>query len=215
VNWFFCQKLLVQEVSSNYELELLLNRPLALRPKEHTHVQMKMCSIQIITGGVLHCAHGFDWSLVVNINHESTCEEQTAKQFSNKQGGSRGCRDWKKRPGVDFFFLSTLGGLTNYIIRHTSIYGNIMSSVASLPCSWADSLHILHPSSASTSACGETLFRFNHPKSLDFSGSTSAAMATWSATDSATFPGEHVSHAVTHFLCVKCGKLSMKVVWRA
>jgi len=28
VNWFICQKLLVQEVSSNYELELLPNRPL-------------------------------------------------------------------------------------------------------------------------------------------------------------------------------------------
>ena len=61
-----------------------------------------------------------------------------------------------------------------------------------------DSLHVLHPLSASTSACGETLFRFNHPKSLDFSGSTSVAMATWSATDSATFPGECVGLANEH-----------------
>jgi len=34
------------------------------------------------------CTHGFDWSLVVNINHKSTCEERTAKRFSDKQGGS-------------------------------------------------------------------------------------------------------------------------------
>jgi len=94
-----------------------------------------------------------------------------------------GVRIEKKRPGVDFLFPLTLGGLTNYVIRHTSIYGNIMSSVALLPRSWADSLHILHPSSASTSTCGKTLFCFNHPKSPDFSGSTSAAMATWSATE--------------------------------
>jgi len=31
---------------------------------------MKMCSIQIITGVVLRCTHGFDWSLVVNLNHK-------------------------------------------------------------------------------------------------------------------------------------------------
>ena len=40
---------------------------------------------------------------------------------------ARGSRDWKKRPRVDFFFSLTLGGLTNYVIRHTSIYGNVTS----------------------------------------------------------------------------------------
>jgi len=60
--------------SCRSSVQLTWNKLLALKPKEHTHVQMKMCSIQIITGAVLHCAHGFDWSLVVNVNHELTCE---------------------------------------------------------------------------------------------------------------------------------------------
>jgi len=35
----------------------------------------------------------------------------------------------KKRPRVDFFLLWTLGGLTNYVIRHVSKYSsNITSS---------------------------------------------------------------------------------------
>jgi len=41
---------------------------------------------------------------------------------------ARGHQDWKKRPGVDFFFFWTLGGLTNYVIRHMSKYSNITSS---------------------------------------------------------------------------------------
>ena len=39
----------------------------------------------------------------------------------------------KKDLGSIFFFSSTLGGLTNYVIRHMSKYGNIMSSSASFP----------------------------------------------------------------------------------
>ena len=33
----------------------------------------------------------------------------------------------KKDLGSIFFFSLTLGGLTNYVIRHTSIYGNVTS----------------------------------------------------------------------------------------
>jgi len=56
--------------SCRLSIQLTWNKLLALRPKECTHVQMKMCSIWIITGVVLRCTHGFDWSLVVNVNHE-------------------------------------------------------------------------------------------------------------------------------------------------
>ena len=45
--------------------------------------------------------------------------------LSHKQlSFSRGHPDWKKRPGVNFFLRLPLGGLTNYVIRHTSIYSN-------------------------------------------------------------------------------------------
>jgi hypothetical protein len=37
----------------------------------------------------------------------------------------------KKDPGSNFFPL-TLGGLTNYVIRHMSRYGNNMSSAAAI-----------------------------------------------------------------------------------
>jgi len=47
---------------------------------------------------------------------------------------SRGHRDLKKRPGVDFFFPGLWGALTNYMIRHKSKYGNnIMSASEVLP----------------------------------------------------------------------------------
>ena len=46
---------------------------------------------------------------------------------------ARGHWDWKKRPGVDFFFPWTLRGLTNYVIRHRSKYSNMTSSSEALP----------------------------------------------------------------------------------
>jgi len=47
---------------------------------------------------------------------------------------TKGVSGLKKRdPGSIFFFSSTLGGLTNYVIRHTSKYGNIMSSSLHFP----------------------------------------------------------------------------------
>jgi hypothetical protein len=40
---------------------------------------------------------------------------------------SRGHRDCKKMCGVAFFSKPNLGGLTNYVIRHSSIYSNMTS----------------------------------------------------------------------------------------
>jgi len=56
--------------------------------------------------------------------HESAGPGQLSSK-PYKQGGT-GIE--KKRPGVDFFFFWTLGGLTNYVIRHMSKYSNITSS---------------------------------------------------------------------------------------
>jgi len=54
--------------------------------------------------------------------HKGKQSETDATKF---QGGT-GIE--KKRPGVDFFLFWTLGGLTNYVIRHASKYSNITSS---------------------------------------------------------------------------------------
>ena len=40
---------------------------------------------------------------------------------------ARGHRDRKKMCGVAFFSKPSFGGLTNYVIRHRSIYGNMTS----------------------------------------------------------------------------------------
>ena len=45
---------------------------------------------------------------------------------------SRGHRDRKKISGVDFFANSSLGGLTNYVIRHQPKYGNMTSPTLAL-----------------------------------------------------------------------------------
>ena len=45
---------------------------------------------------------------------------------------SRGHKDWKKVPGVDFFFV---GPTTTYVIRHRSKYGNMTSSSHALSTS--------------------------------------------------------------------------------
>jgi len=56
--------------SCRSSVQLTWNKLLSLRPKEHTHVQMKMCSIQIITGpwSGLATSREVLWALIVQKN---------------------------------------------------------------------------------------------------------------------------------------------------
>ena len=66
--------------------------------------------------------------------HHQNCYEKSHSVLPKLFGrNSRGHWDWKKRPGVDFFFSWTLRGLTNYVIRHRSKYSNMTSSSEALP----------------------------------------------------------------------------------
>ena len=75
----------------------------------------------------------------------------------------RGFRDWKKRPRVDFFFPSTLGGLTNYICNqaHVQIWQYyVIFSFISHP--WTVTLGFCNLGSR----CVETSERSDGPRSL-------------------------------------------------
>jgi len=98
---------------------------------------------QRVIGDVVIIKNGFQmlevpFKYLIPVRPEMAHQTVTTFDGPYKGHQSRGHRDWKKRPRVNFFLFWTLGGLTNYVIRHMSKYSDITSSTGDV-CSFTTS----------------------------------------------------------------------------